>query len=157
MEDHDGVPSAGKDRAVWSRSARFRPDSRWRGGGGARAPGQKDVSPGAVAQRGLFGSLQGAPRGAAARRVGRGGARRAGCSRAGPARVRVCARWGGAERVHGTGGTRASAGAGRRCRDGRRLRVKITCKTRAWASRGAGQGNSERTHRAGSAPRGPAY
>ena len=32
-----------------------------------------------------------------------------------PARVRVCARWGGAWRVHGAGGTRASAVAELRC------------------------------------------
>lgn len=38
----------------------------------------------------------------------------------GSARVRVCARRGGAGRVHGTGGTRAAVGAGPRCPEGRR-------------------------------------
>lgn len=59
--------------------------------------------PGAVSQRGLLGSQQGAPRGAAARRGWLGGARRAGCSRARAGactcvctvgRCRACARHG---------------------------------------------------------------
>lgn len=100
-------------------------------GAGVRAPEKGTSPPGIAAQRGLFGSQQGAPSGAAARRGGLGGARPAGCSRALPARVRVCARWGGARRVHGTGGTRASAGARRRGRQHQRRRVKIPHKTRA--------------------------
>lgn len=42
----------------------------------------------------------------------------------GSARVRVCARWGGAGRVHRTGWTRVGAGAGRGCTEGWRRGAK---------------------------------
>lgn len=48
------------------------------------------------------------------------------------ASVRVCARWGGAGRMHGTGGTRAGAGAGRR-------RAKLPDKARGVAGRWPGE------------------
>lgn len=58
----------------------------------------------------------------------------------GSARVRVCARWGGAGRVHGTGRTRAGVSSGRCCTEGRRRRVKISRKTGARAPQGVGEG-----------------
>lgn len=61
-----------------------------------------------------------------------------------PARVRVCARWRDAGRVHGTGETRARVGPGCRAVEGRRCRVKKTHKTQA-------QG-TQRTRRAVFAP-----
>lgn len=90
-------------------------------------------------QQGWLGSQQGAPTGAAAPRGGLGGARgQQDALRPEAARVRVCALGGGARRVHGTGGTRATTGARRRGKQDQRRRVKTLHKTRI------GQGTAER-------------
>lgn len=113
MEDHDWVPSDGKQPCgVGARAPGFGPNGHLRGGGACSRSREGGVSPGDCFAARLVWL-------AAGRSPGRGGAQgRAGRRAAsrmllGPGRrVYVCARWGGARRVHGTGPTRASASAG---------------------------------------------
>lgn len=132
MEVHDPVPSTGKQpRSVGARAPGFGPDGRLRGGGGCSRSRERDVSPRDCFAARLVWLAAGRSLGSGGAQ-GRAGRRAASRMLPGPGRrVYVCARWGGARRVHGTGGTRASAGARRRGRQHQRRRVKIPHKTRA--------------------------
>lgn len=133
MEDHDGVPSAGKQPCgVGAGEPGFGPNGRLRGGGGCSRSGEGGVSTGGCFAARLVWL-------AAGRSPGSGGAQgRAGRRAAsrmpgpGPARVRVCT----------VGRCKACARHGpdaRRCRrwgrgtEGQRRWVKIQHKTRAQA------------------------
>lgn len=110
MEDRYRVQRAGKE--PWGAGAGAsgtRPNSSLPGGDRILALPERGCLPGAVTQRGLFGSQQGAPGGAVVQ-WGTPGRRAASRMLPGPGRrVYVCVH--GAGRVHGAGGTRASAAA----------------------------------------------
>lgn len=133
MEDHYRVQSTGKEPwTVGAGAPAFGPTAVCAVRAGCSRSGDRDVS------RGLFRSE------ACLLRRGRAGAGwEAGGEQDAPwprlARVRVCARWGGAGRVHGTGETRARAVSAFRRIEGQRQRVKIQRKTLAREPQGAGR------------------
>lgn len=150
MEDHDWVPSDGKQPCgVGARAPGFGPNGHLRGGGACSRSREGDVSPGDFRSKACLARSRALPR--ERRRAGAGGEARGqqDAPGPGPARVRVCT----------VGRCKACARHGpdaRQCQrwrcgiEGQRRWVKIQHKPRAEAP------GTERARRAEFAPRGSA-